>query len=33
VSPETSIIEMERRIAARPEIVFAFLTDPEKYRQ
>jgi len=31
MSPEASTIEIERRIAARPEIVFAFFTDPEKY--
>ena len=28
--PETSVIEHELRVAARPETVFAFFTDPSK---
>ena len=32
MSPETRTIELERRIRARPETVFAFFTEPEKYR-
>lgn len=27
------VVEVERRIAARPETVFAYFTDPERYRQ
>jgi uncharacterized protein YndB with AHSA1/START domain len=27
------VIELERRIAARPETVFAYFTDPDRYRQ
>jgi uncharacterized protein YndB with AHSA1/START domain len=27
------VIEMERRIAARPETVFSYFTDPERYRR
>lgn len=27
------VVEIERRIAARPETVFAYFTDPERYRQ
>jgi uncharacterized protein YndB with AHSA1/START domain len=27
------VIEVERRIAARPETVFAYFTDPERYRR
>jgi uncharacterized protein YndB with AHSA1/START domain len=26
------VVELERRIAARPEIVFSYLIDPERYR-
>ncbi|MGQ0803000.1 MAG: SRPBCC family protein [Actinomycetota bacterium] len=29
----SGVIELERRIAARPETVFAYFTDPERYRQ
>jgi len=32
MSPATRTIDLERRIRARPETVFAFFTDPEKYR-
>jgi uncharacterized protein YndB with AHSA1/START domain len=32
MSPQAGTIELERRIRARPEVVFAFFTDPEKYR-
>jgi uncharacterized protein YndB with AHSA1/START domain len=33
VSPAAQgVVELERRIAARPETVFAYLTDPERYR-
>ena len=31
--PETSVIEHELRVAARPETVFAFFTDPAKMVQ
>jgi uncharacterized protein YndB with AHSA1/START domain len=31
--PETSVIEHEMRVAARPETVFAFFTDPAKMVQ
>jgi uncharacterized protein YndB with AHSA1/START domain len=27
------VIELERRIAARPETVFSYFTDPERYRR
>jgi uncharacterized protein YndB with AHSA1/START domain len=30
-SPTEGAIELERRIAARPETVFAYFTDPERY--
>ena len=29
---EGGVIEIERRIAARPETVFSYFTDPERYR-
>lgn len=31
ISSETDVIELERRIAARPETVFAYFTDPERF--
>src|SRR5437660_1530588 len=27
------VVEVERRIAARPETVFSYLTDPERFRR
>jgi len=33
VKARTDTIEVERRIAARPEIVFSYLTDPQRFAQ
>jgi len=33
VTPQTDTIEIERRIAARPETVFSFFVDPERYKK
>jgi uncharacterized protein YndB with AHSA1/START domain len=33
VTPRTDTLEVERRIAARPETVFSFFVDPERYRK
>lgn len=32
-SEAEDVVEIERRIAARPEIVFSYFTDPERFRQ
>jgi len=29
----TEVVEVERRVQARPETVFSYLVDPEKFRQ
>lgn len=31
--PPGDVVEVERRIAARPETVFSFFVDPERYRR
>jgi uncharacterized protein YndB with AHSA1/START domain len=33
VTPRSDSLEVERRIAARPETVFSFFVDPERYRK
>jgi len=33
MTPRTDSLEIERRIAARPETVFSFFVDPERYRR
>jgi len=33
MTPRTDTLEIERRIAARPETVFSFFVDPERYRK
>ncbi len=32
MTPSSFVVEIERRIDARPETVFSFFTDPERYR-
>ena len=32
-APAEGVVEVERRIAARPETVFSFLVDPERFRR
>ena len=33
MSPRDDVLEIERRIAARPDTVFSFFVDPERYRR
>ena len=33
MTPRTDSLEIERRIAARPETVFSFFVDPARYRR